>query len=101
MRGSRDRRPLRLICMGVILALVLWAASGALALRADNESLELAARSIRRAAVQCYALEGAYPPSLHYLKTYYGVTVDEDRCFVDYQYVAANLMPDITVLPRS
>ena len=87
--------------MGVILALILWAASGALALRADSESLELVARSIRRAAVQCYALEGAYPPSLDYLKTYYAVAVDEDRCFADYQYVAANLMPDITVLPRS
>ena len=101
MRGSRDRRPLRLICLGGVLAAALWVISGTLAGRADNESLELAARFIRRAAVQCYALEGAYPPSLDYLKTYYGVTVDEDRCFVDYQYVAANLMPDITVLPRS
>ena len=50
--------------------------------------------------MQCYALEGAYPANLSHLEGRYGVQVDESRFFVDYQYVAANLMPDITVLPR-
>ena len=42
-----------------------------------------------------------YPPSLEYLKETYGVQVDEERYFVDYRYVASNLMPDITVLAKS
>lgn len=95
-----DHRLIQLLCTAAVLVLILWAASGRLAGRADSEALELTARSIRRAAVQCYALEGAYPPSLSYLEEHYAVAVDESRCFVDYQYVAANLMPDITVLPR-
>lgn len=98
--GRTFQRALRLICLGAALALVLWAGSRGLSARADSETQELTARSIRRAAVQCYALEGVYPPSLRDLEERYGVAVDHNRFFVDYQYVAANLMPDITVLPR-
>ena len=55
--------------------------------------------AVRRAAVQCYAIEGAYPRSLEHLKERYGVTVNEKQWMVDYRYVADNLAPDITVLP--
>ncbi|MFQ8758847.1 MAG: hypothetical protein ACLSAF_04740 [Intestinimonas sp.] len=58
-------------------------------------------RSVRRAAVQCYALEGAYPQDLSHLEERYGVSVDADRFRVDYIYIASNLMPDITIVPLS
>ena len=58
-------------------------------------------QAIRRAAVACYATEGIYPPSLDYMKEYYGIQVDEDRYAVIYDAFAENLMPDITVLERS
>ena len=54
-----------------------------------------------RAAVQCYALEGAYPQDLSHLEERYGVSVDADRFRVDYIYIASNLMPDITIVPLS
>lgn len=73
--------------------------TGALSRKADAEALALTERSLRRAAVECYALEGAYPRSLSVLTGRYGAVVDERRFFVSYQYVASNLMPDITVLP--
>ncbi len=100
----RRSRPLgRLILLllaACLLPVVLSLAARCLGSRADEESLDLTAQAIRRAAVQCYALEGAYPANLSHLEERYGVQVDESRFFVDYQYVAANLMPDITVLPR-
>lgn len=67
----------------------------------DAEALTLTEQSIRRAAVQCYALEGSYPTDLSYLEQRYGVSVDSKHYFVDYIYIASNLMPDITVLPVS
>lgn len=54
--------------------------------------------AVRRAAVACYAAEGAYPPDIEYLKEHYGLTIDEDRYIVNYDIFAENLMPDITVL---
>lgn len=54
--------------------------------------------AVRRAAVACYAAEGAYPPSIEYLEEHYGLTVDESRYIVHYEVFADNILPDITVL---
>ncbi|MCI9475039.1 hypothetical protein AALA22_01870 [Anaerovoracaceae bacterium 41-7] len=64
----------------------------------NQESLEQLQEAIRRNCVACYAAEGAYPPSLEYLKEHYGVQIDEERYTVHYMVIADNLMPDITVL---
>lgn len=92
-------RAVPVLLLLILLPLVLFFSAQTLGGKADDESLDLAEQSIRRAAVQCYALEGTYPVSWDHLKEVYGVSVDESRYFVDYQYVASNLMPDITVLP--
>lgn len=67
----------------------------------DSEALALAEKTIRRAAVECYALEGAYPASVEHLYETYGVSVDREKYVVYYGYVGSNLLPDITVLPVS
>ena len=57
--------------------------------------------SLTRAAVACYAVEGAYPPDVEYLIENYRVRVDSDRYTVKYELYASNLMPSITVLENS
>lgn len=69
--------------------------------RLSDESLAMLEQSLQRGAVQCYALEGSYPEDIEYLERHYGISYDQDRYFVDYIYMASNLMPDITVLPKS
>ena len=56
--------------------------------------------AILRAAVACYAAEGAYPPDVAYLVEHYGLSVDESRYIVHYEIFAENLMPDITVMDK-
>ena len=56
--------------------------------------------SILEAAEQCYAIEGAYPPSLDHLKEQYGIRYNEDDYLVNYNVFAANIQPTITVTPR-
>lgn len=67
---------------------------------ASGQSRELIEKAVRRSAVQCYAIEGAYPVSLEDLEERYGLRVDQERWMVDYRYVADNLSPDITVIQR-
>ena len=55
-------------------------------------------KAIKNAAVSCYAIECAYPPSIDYLVDHYGVQIDTRRFTVKYELYASNLMPDITVL---
>lgn len=64
----------------------------------QRESLELA---LTRSITQCYAVEGAYPPDLAYLIEHYGLTYNENLFFVDYQSIGSNILPDITILPRT
>ena len=56
--------------------------------------------TLRRAAVACYAAQGAYPPDLDYIEEHWGVQIDWSRYAVFYQVEGSNLMPDITVLER-
>ena len=67
--------------------------------QATAQALKMTAESIRRAAVQCYALEGIYPVNIDYLKDHYGIRPDTNRFIVHYQFVADNLLPDIAVFP--
>ena len=68
--------------------------------RSDQESLRLAEQALRRAAVSCYALEGAYPASYDDLKQRSGLAIDEERYMVFYEIFASNIMPQITVVER-
>ncbi len=67
--------------------------------RAETEGAETLRQAITQACVQCYAIEGRYPPSVDYLKAHYGISIDEERYYVFYEGFASNLMPDITVIP--
>lgn len=54
--------------------------------------------AVRRAAVACYAAEGAYAPSVEYLEEHYFLSVDETHYIVHYEVFADNILPDITVM---
>lgn len=56
--------------------------------------------AIRKSALECYALEGSFPPSIDYLKENYGLIVNEDAYFYHYQVTASNMIPDIKVIKR-
>lgn len=49
-------------------------------------------------AVQCYVVEGVYPPSLSYLEEKYGLVVNHERFIVTYDIFASNMLPDVSVL---
>ncbi len=97
-KGGERPKILPLLALIICVPLVMFLFSSTLGSRTSEEDLTLVEQSIRRAAVQCYALEGSYPPSLDYLTENYGLSVDLDRFMVDYQFVASNLVPDVTVL---
>lgn len=56
--------------------------------------------AIRKAAVQCYAIEGSYPPNIDYLTEHYGIVLNNSAYFYDYQTIGSNVMPDITVIRK-
>ena len=103
-RRSRRRKSQTkgyLLSAAALLLLVGVFAAGALSFagKAGQKGEESLRRAVTRASVQCYAIEGRYPPSVEYLEEHYGIVVDTDRYAVFYDGFASNLMPDITVIP--
>ncbi|MFV0240016.1 MAG: hypothetical protein ACK5H4_08265 [Lacrimispora sphenoides] len=68
--------------------------------KADAKGADTLRDAIRRASVQCYAIEGRYPPNVEYLEENYGIQIDRNRYDVFYSGFASNFMPDITVNPH-
>ena len=66
----------------------------------DQEEMQTLQNAITRNVTTCYTLEGSYPQSLGYLKKHYGLHYDENKYFVDYQPLGANIMPDITIIRK-
>ncbi len=62
-----------------------------------EQQQQMLADAVRRNAVQCYSLEGSYPPDLDYLKENYGLYYDSEKFVVHYQSLGSNLLPQISV----
>ena len=88
-----------LILVLVILAFVI--VSNTISTSEENREYALLDKAVTRSITQCYALEGMYPPSLDYLKEHYGLTYNEEHFYIDYQYIGANLRPDVTIIERN
>ena len=83
-----------LLHLGVIAVCALSFAG-----KAGQKGEESLRRAVTRASVQCYAIEGRYPPSVEYLEENYGVRIDRDRYNVFYNGFASNVMPEIVINP--
>ncbi len=53
--------------------------------------------AVTRSAVQCYAIEGAYPSDVKYLEENYNLVYDEKRYVIHYEFLGANLIPQMSV----
>lgn len=91
------RRILILLIIGVVLFGFITFLTSLETDHAAEDKLQLQT-ALTRAAVSCYAAEGEYPPDLAYLQDHYGIQINTDLYAVQYEYIASNLMPDITVL---
>lgn len=80
------------------LMLLLLTSLGDVRQSSSTEGQKLLEDSLHRAIVTCYVTEGRYPPTLDHVRQRYGVQVDKERYFVDYQVFADNIMPDVTVI---
>jgi len=57
--------------------------------------------SVLKAAMQCYALEGRYPSDVEYLRSHYGLSANEEKYTIHYEYIGDNILPDVTVTLRT
>lgn len=102
-RGGALWDALKLFAVPVILVVVLYfvlTAVGRVDRGQQQESEKRLQDTIKKAVVNCYAIEGTYPATLEYVEEHYGLMVDRERYDVFYEIFADNIMPEITVIPK-
>jgi uncharacterized protein (DUF4213/DUF364 family) len=100
IRNRKIRAVLRIILSVCIFTAVIFAFSlyaGKIRRNTNVKGAETLRESIRKATVECYAIEGRYPPNVKYLQDHYGIRIDRNRYNVFYEGFASNIIPDITV----
>lgn len=87
---------LSIVSVMIIVGFVIYGV-GNVSRSASQERLKTAEQSVIRATVQCYAIEGKYPPDLDYLEENYGLILDREHYVYHYRLEGSNLMPEIQV----
>ena len=93
----RDYFKIAVIVLVLVLAVIMV---GRISNSQQAAESELVRQSIKDAAINCYAVEGAYPDDLEYLRENYMLAYNEDRYFVTYESFSSNHIPDIYVTER-
>lgn len=99
--GSRYKREIAVVCIATMLIVIfIYSGSKQTSSHTADEQQRIVEEAIKRAVVQCYAIEGMYPPDMAYLEEQYGIQIDEKKYIIHYEVFASNIMPDITVLRK-
>lgn len=99
-KHSSSRNLLVSAAVFAAVILIFWSCVSSVSQRTEEEEMLTLETAVARQITYCYAAEGAYPPSLAYLKENYGLTYNEDKYFVDYQPMGTNIMPDVTIIKK-
>ena len=81
----------------VLVAVLVYTFAGNSGQDLADESAAAIREAVRRGALQCYVVEGAYPENLKYLEDNYGLQINTADYYVTYDAFASNLPPDIRV----
>jgi hypothetical protein len=101
-REKRSTGALKLVAFAaaaVLIVVLILSVVSSLDRSHREESAKIDREAVVRAIVQCYSLEGRYPPDLDYLKKNYGLTLDRDKYVYHYQTIGENMMPRISLFP--
>ena len=95
-----NRRDLiKLLCIVAVLAAAVLLVNR-IDTAQDKAETDIVRDAVKNAALTCYAVEGAYPDSVEYLREHYHLAYDEDRYMITYDAFASNMIPDIYVTER-
>lgn len=98
---ARRRRRVAAAALAVVtLVVVVVVVAGLVSRRVRTQGAASLREAIAGAALQCYAVEGAYPTSVGYLEERYALSVSHDAYRVRYEWLGDNVPPSVVVVPN-
>ena len=92
-----NRKEVAVVLLIALLLCGTWALVSRVGTAQSGAQTQFVEDAVHNAALTCYAVEGAYPEDLDYLRENYGLAYDASRYLVTYDAFASNLMPEIYV----
>lgn len=94
------KKTMALALMMIVLLLGAVIAINSMVSAGDAGEVRMVQDAVKNAALTCFAVEGAFPYELDYLRENYGLAYDEEKYHVLYEAFASNQMPEIRVSLR-
>ena len=91
------KREIAIVLLMLLVLVGVWLLVGRVGKSSGDAQTKFVTEAVHNAALTCYAVEGAYPTDLEYLRSHYGLAYDQSRYLVRYDSFGSNLMPDISV----
>ncbi len=96
----RDKLKIIFVSIFLLLIIFLYFAVNNAERGANEEKYDILKDALGRSIVQCYAIEGFYPPNVEYLEKNYGLIVNHDKYIISYNVFASNIMPEFDVFRK-
>ena len=84
----------------IIISAVLIASIYYISNMGNEQGIKLTREAVIRTAVECYAIEGIYPPNVKYMEDNYNFSYDDTKYYIHYDAFASNIMPTIEVYEK-
>lgn len=91
---------LAIVLVFLLLCVLLFLVLGSSGKDLEEDGAMAIQDAVRRHALQCYVVEGVYPPDLAYLEENYGLQVNTRDYYVVYDAFASNVPPTIRVIKK-
>ena len=91
------KREIAIVLLTILVLCGAWLLVTRMGRTSGDAQTEFVTKAVHNAALTCYAVEGAYPTTLEYLRRHYGLAYDQSRYLVTYSAFASNLLPEIFV----
>lgn len=92
-----NRKEIAIVLLMVLLLAGVFMLVSRLSSTQSSAQTQFVQDAVRNAALTCYAVEGAYPEDVEYLRQNYGLAYDRDRYMVSYDAAMGNMVPVIYV----
>ena len=91
------RKEIAIVLVMLVILAGVWMLVSRVGTASSGAQTQFVVDAVHNAALTCYAVEGAYPNDLEYLRSHYGLAYDQSRYLVTYSAFASNLLPEIYV----
>lgn len=91
---------IRSIVFFVVISAVLVSGIYYIGNMGNEQGIKLTREAAVRTAVQCYSIEGIYPPNVDYMEKNYKLSYDKSKYYIHYDAFASNIMPTIEVYEK-